>query len=313
MTFASSSAAASAAADEGAVRETASRKIALHRLPTILIYHGIADVPEDPFGLCVPPAQFEAQMAWLTEHGLRGVGISELIAAWHAGRAAGLVGLTFDDGYVNVMENALPVLLRHGFTATMFIISELLGKTNLWDEGPVWQLVTAGQVAELADAGMEIGSHSASHTRLTGVRGNALTAEVSDSKSHLSDLFGQPIRGFCYPYGAADAAARHAVREAAYDWAVVVEPILYDTGIMSLPRIPFSPRLIPLPQDTPVQLAAKRLTAMEFAVAKGMQRQLFYHPIPQNAKRQVERQINAAVHRLATRTSRLTDWLCRGV
>ena len=93
----------------------------------ILMYHGVAEVTEDPNHLCVTPSRFAEQMAWLKRLGLRGVGIGTLVDAMRAGRQRGLVGITFDDGYVNVLEAALPELLRHGFTASMFIISDRLG------------------------------------------------------------------------------------------------------------------------------------------------------------------------------------------
>ena len=64
-----------------------------------------------------------------------------------AGRQRGLVGITFDDGYVNVLEAALPELKRRGFTASVFIISGRLGGTNDWDEGESWPLLSASQVA----------------------------------------------------------------------------------------------------------------------------------------------------------------------
>ncbi len=60
------------------------------------------------------PSRFAEQMAWLQRRGLRGVGIGTLIDAMRAGRQRGLVGITFDDGYVSVLEAALPELRRHG-------------------------------------------------------------------------------------------------------------------------------------------------------------------------------------------------------
>ena len=130
-------------------------QLKLRDTPMIFMYHGVADADEDPNQLCVSPARFAEQMAWLARRGLRGVGIAELVDAMRAGRQRGLVGLTFDDGYTNVLETALPVLRRHGFGATAYIISDRLGGTNEWDEGPVWQLMTADQVRELAAAGIE--------------------------------------------------------------------------------------------------------------------------------------------------------------
>ena len=93
-------------------------QLRLRDAPMILMYHGVADVAEDPNLLCVSPGRFAEQMAWHERHGQRGDGIGELVAAMRAGRQRGLVGITFDDGYLSVLEAALPELRRRGFGAT---------------------------------------------------------------------------------------------------------------------------------------------------------------------------------------------------
>jgi peptidoglycan/xylan/chitin deacetylase (PgdA/CDA1 family) len=212
-------------------------QLKLRDTPMIFMYHGVADVDEDPNQLCVSPARFAEQMAWLARRGLRGVGIAELVDAMRAGRQRGLIGLTFDDGYINVLETALPVLRQHGFGATAYIISDRLGGTNEWDEGPVWQLMTGDQVRELAEAGIEIGSHAATHMRLAGASPAQLTAEIIESRTSLGTLLGIEIRGFAFPYGSMDAASRQAVRDAGYEYACAVEASTAEIGLMALPRL----------------------------------------------------------------------------
>jgi peptidoglycan/xylan/chitin deacetylase (PgdA/CDA1 family) len=212
-------------------------QLKLRDTPMIFMYHGVADVDEDPNQLCVSPARFAEQMAWLARHGLRGVGIAELVDAMRAGRQRGLVGLTFDDGYITVLDTALPVLRQHGFGASAYIISDRLGGTNEWDEGPVWQLMTGDQVRELAAAGIEIGSHAATHMRLAGATPAQLTAEISESRTSLGAMLGTEIRGFAFPYGSMDAASRQAVRDAGYEYACAVEASTAEIGLMALPRL----------------------------------------------------------------------------
>jgi peptidoglycan/xylan/chitin deacetylase (PgdA/CDA1 family) len=209
----------------------------LREVPFILMYHAVADVAEDPNKLCVTPSRFAEQMAWLERHGLRGVSIGTLVDAMRAGQHGGMVGITFDDGYVNVLEAALPELQRRGFGATAYIISGRLGGTNDWDEGPAWPLMSAEQVGKLAAAGIEIGSHSATHVRLAGATPEQLAAEVGASRSALAEVTRAEIRGFAYPCGSMDAAARRAVRDAGYDYACAVEARAADIGLMALPRI----------------------------------------------------------------------------
>jgi peptidoglycan/xylan/chitin deacetylase (PgdA/CDA1 family) len=238
-------------------------RLRLGHVPLILMYHGVAQVAQDPYQLCVTPARFSEQMTWLAERGLRGVSIETLVAAMRDGRARGLVGITFDDGYVNVLENAVPELLTHDFTATMFIVSGLLGGTNEWDGEPVWPLMSADQVAEVAAAKMEIGSHGVTHKRLPGLDAHRQQAEITESRSKLSELLGRPIRGFAYPYGAMDASARRAVRDAGYDYACSVITPNSDLGVMALPRIVFGQG------DTPVKLAVKTVFFRGTIAAKG--------------------------------------------
>jgi peptidoglycan/xylan/chitin deacetylase (PgdA/CDA1 family) len=238
-------------------------RLRLRRVPLILMYHAVGHVSEDPHRLCVTPRRFAEQMASLAECGLRGVSVDTLVAAMRAGQEQGLVGITFDDGYVNVLENAVPELLRHAFTATMFIVAGQLGGINEWDVKPIWPLMSLAQVKEVAAAGMEVGSHSTTHAHLRKLDANRLQAEVGDSRSRLSDLLGQPVGGFAYPYGVMDDASRGAVREAGYDYACSVVTSLVDMGIMALPRIGVIQR------DNPARMRVKRTFFRGNTAARG--------------------------------------------
>lgn len=237
--------------------------LAAGRMPMILMYHSVADVPEDPNQLCVTPGRFAEQMATLQRLGLRGVSMGTLVDAMRRRRQRGLVGITFDDGYLSVLESALPELRRRGFTASVFIISDRLGGTNEWDGGPAWPLLSGHQVAELAAAGMEIGSHGATHTRLAGLPARQLEAEISGSRARLGELVGASLRGFAYPYGSMDAAARQAVRDAGYDYACAVQTPRADLGLMALPRIYVGQ------DDGAARLTAKRLLYRGYLAMKG--------------------------------------------
>ena len=229
----------------------------------ILMYHGVTDVAEDPNQLCVTPSRFAEQMASLQRLSLRGVAVGTLVDAMRTGRQRGLVGITFDDGYVNVLEAALPELKRRGFTASVFIVSDRLGGTNEWDGGPAWPLLSASQVAELSAAGMEIGSHSATHVRMAGLDAGQIETEIGGSKATLCELTGTPVRGFAYPYGSMDAAAKHAVHDAGYDYACAVATPLADLGLMALPRIYVGQR------DRAARMSAKRILYRGYIAYKG--------------------------------------------
>jgi peptidoglycan/xylan/chitin deacetylase (PgdA/CDA1 family) len=240
---------------------TAPDRLGLNQVPLILMYHRISEVAENP--LCVTPRRLAEQMTWLKRHGLRGVGVGTLVDAMRAGRQRGLVGITFDDGYVNLVEAALPELLRHDFTATMFICSGLLGGTANWDDVPPWPLMSADQVRELAAAGMEIGSHTITHLRMAGADADELKAEVSESRTSLGELIGAPIRGFAYPYGSMDKAAQHAVRDAGYDYACAVMTPMTELGFLTLPRFFIAEC------DGDIRMAAKRLLFRPYFAVHG--------------------------------------------
>jgi peptidoglycan/xylan/chitin deacetylase (PgdA/CDA1 family) len=238
-------------------------RLSVRRVPLILMYHSVEAVAKDPNRLSVTPSRFSEQMAWLAKRGCRGVSIETLVGAMRAGRERGLIGITFDDGYVNVVENAVPELLRRGFTATIFVISGLLGKTNEWDGEPVWPLVSARQVREIAAAGMEIGSHSVTHVRLQSLSAELLNAEIHDSRAVLSELVGRPIRGFAYPFGSMDASVRQVVRDAGYEYACSVQTPMAAMGDMALPRFVVGQ------SDTSTRLAAKKIIFRGYTAAVG--------------------------------------------
>jgi peptidoglycan/xylan/chitin deacetylase (PgdA/CDA1 family) len=238
-------------------------RMRLRDTPMILMYHGIADVAEDPNQLCVSPARFAEQLTWLERSGLRGVSVATLTAAIRAGRAAGLVGITFDDGYTSVLDQALPELARRGFGATAFIIADRIGGTNVWDSGPVWPLLDAAGVAELAAAGIEIGSHSATHPHLAGLPARRQAAEASASRARLEDLLSAPVPGFAYPYGSMDAAARYAVGAAGYEYACAVQTPRSSLGPLAMPRMYVGQR------DSAARMTVKRRLHKGYVAVKG--------------------------------------------
>ena len=248
-----------------AMPRSRSDRLGLRQVPMILMYHGVATVADDPNKLCVTPSRFAEQMAWLARRGLRGVSVGELVHALRANRQRGLVGITFDDGYVNVLDSALPELQRHRFGATVFVISGRLGGTNDWEAPPAprWPLLSASQVQTLAAAGIEIGSHGVNHIRLATAEPEQVAREVRASRATLAALVGTEIRGFAYPYGSQDVAARIAVRDAGYDYACAVAAKGPEIGLLTLPRVYVGQR------DGEARMALKRLLYRGHLAIKG--------------------------------------------
>lgn len=205
-------------------------------IPVILMYHSITPYDQDPYLVTVSPARFEQQMRWLRRRGLRGASVREVLDARASGCGQGLVGLTFDDGYTDFAEYALPVLKRYGFGGTVYVIAGRMGGDNEWDpEGPRKPLLTAEQVRQVADAGIEIGSHGLRHVSLPEAAEGALDDEIDGSRRALQDISGQDVPGFCYPYGHIDGPVVEGVRAAGYTYGCAIWPSEH-TGQYALPR-----------------------------------------------------------------------------
>ncbi|MET9775641.1 polysaccharide deacetylase family protein [Streptomyces sp. NPDC006367] len=229
------------------------------------MYHSVGDRSEDPYRITVTPGRLDAQLGWLRRRGLRGVSVADLLAARARGAGAGLVGLTFDDGYADFVEHALPCLRRWGCGATLFVLPGRFGGVNAWDPlGPRKPLLTADGVRRAAAEGVEIGSHGLTHVDLTRADDATLQAETARSRALLAELTGTPVTGFCYPYGTVDRRAVDAVRAAGYSYACAIAPGPL-TGPYALPRVHVGQR------DTAVRLLLKtRLHRLRRRPAEGV-------------------------------------------
>jgi len=193
-------------------------------------------------------------MLYLKRHNLRGVSMRELYLALNAGEARGLVGVTFDDGYEDFLDAAVPTLEKLGFSATVFVVAGMLGSENTWEHGggprPQLRLLSADGVREVSGSGMEIGSHTVTHPRLSGLDSQTLIREVEDSRQMLGEIVNAPVEGFSYPYGAVDGPAVRAAREAGYVYAVATKKHV-EGGLHDWPRTYIGEK------DSPLRLGVK--------------------------------------------------------
>jgi len=195
----------------------------------ILCYHNIEQSPRGSrFKLLyVNPAKFARQLWTLRRLGLRGVSIRDGIQQLRSGTRNKLVVLTFDDGYLDTLTQALPLLKQYGFTATCYAVSDAIGTHNVWDAAQLQEtkpLMSHGQIQQWLEAGMELGSHSRSHPRLRGLDAAAAEGEIAGSRAALQAAFGVPVEHFCYPFGSFDDNTVELVRRAGYRSAVTVVP-----------------------------------------------------------------------------------------
>ena len=219
--------------------------------PPVFMYHSVSpSTAPDPHFLRVRPDRLDDQLRTLRRLGLRGVSMRELIQAHDRGAAQRLVGLTFDDGYTDFLEHAVPVLAAHRMTATVYVVAGRLDGENDWDEEPRLPLMDADQVRACAAAGHEVGSHGLTHVHLAESDAVELKTEVTQSRAVLEDVLQQPVDGFCYPFGSFNSAAADAVRDAGYDYGTVTRDYTVP-GRFTLPRFFVGQH------DTPARLVVK--------------------------------------------------------
>src|SRR3954468_12848783 len=148
----------------------------------------------------VSPAVLSRQMRALADAGYHTVTGEQLVA--HVSRGAALpskpVLLTFDDTSAGQFTDALPILRRHRFVATFFVMTVVLGK-------PGW--LRRGQVRALDRAGMTIGAHTWDHSAVPDYAGGDWRTQIDEPTGDLAHLVGHPVRLFAYPFGLWDAAA----------------------------------------------------------------------------------------------------------
>ena len=173
-----------------------------------------------------------------------------------------VVGITFDDGYLNNLTHALPVLQSYGFSSTCYFVSHRLGRTNDWDHdlgiGQV-PLMTADQMRQWQAGGQEVGAHSRNHLRLTRLSEQGARDEITCAKSELEHLSGRAVGHFCYPFGEFDQQHVRMVAQAGYQTATTTDRgrALPGDDLLQLPRVPV------LRTTTCVALWMKLATAYE--------------------------------------------------
>lgn len=180
----------------------------------VLMYHSIGGSDR----LAVRPEAFAEQLAWLWDHGFTALPFGDRTRP--AGRP---VVITFDDGYADVHEHALPVLERFGFAATVFVTTGWLRDAGPYSAGsPPGRMLAWPQVEELAATGVEIGAHGHSHAQLDQLGGPVLREELHRSRELLQQRLGRQVPAMAYPYGYSSARVRREVRACGYSSACAV-------------------------------------------------------------------------------------------
>jgi peptidoglycan/xylan/chitin deacetylase (PgdA/CDA1 family) len=191
------------------------------RRTLVLGYHAIS--ARWPCTLAVSPQALEQQLGRLVRRGYRGVTLADMVRERHDGP---VVVVTFDDAYRSVLELAFPILERLGLPGTVFAPTDHMhGRPMSWPGIDGWLATehraeltgcTWDELAVLAGAGWEVGSHTCTHPRLPTLADAALADELQRSRQECEQRLGTPCRTLAYPYGDSDARVAAAAAAAGY-------------------------------------------------------------------------------------------------
>lgn len=228
------------------------RRVALNR-PRILMYHMVRSHRKGSSHnkLRVRPPEFEKQIAWLTKEGWRFRRMSELTNL--GGNSLKNVFVTFDDGYVDNLVEALPILKKYKACATLYLVA----KRNVCLDWPAQRnpakagsdlstepRLSDSQVCQLIESGcFEIGSHTVTHADLTQLSDIEVGRQLMDSRRILKDKFQIDPVSFCYPFGRYLPSHPEFVRRCGYASAVTTHQGIANLETVSaveLPRIKVS-------------------------------------------------------------------------
>jgi len=182
-----------------------------HSQVPVLMYHNVQDVASG--STQVSFKSFERQMEFLKVHRYHVVPLSVVADACKAHKRLppNTVAITFDDGRLDNFQYAFPILRKMGFPATIFIITDNIGR-----EG--W--LTDEDIRILDESGIALGSHTAHHAFLPDLTVPSVTNELEESKAALEQIVNHPVTLFCYPAGGLTPKIMSLVKKAGYEAAV---------------------------------------------------------------------------------------------
>jgi len=185
-----------------------------------LMYHSVVDRKssiKSPW--CISLHQFSQQLDLLQAYGWTSVCAQQLSRSIDKLPKKTVV-ITFDDGYANNFK-AFEELAKRNMLASWFVVTNDLGKISSWsdaDAAPA-KLLVPKQLLEMHAEGMEIGSHTLSHCRLTQASNDQIKLELCQSRHYLSELLDHSVISFAYPYGLYNSEILSAIKSAGYQVA----------------------------------------------------------------------------------------------
>jgi peptidoglycan/xylan/chitin deacetylase (PgdA/CDA1 family) len=167
----------------------------------IVTYHSLDDSGSN---ISISPALFRAHLGALVSSSLKVVPLGCILDN------PGSIAITFDDGYRNFLNVAMPLLNEYRIPATVFVVSGYCGRYNEWPSRvkklPRLEMLSWAEVREISQAGFAIGAHTVNHPDLTTLPARDAAQELRDCRTEIEDRIGLPVDALAYPYGATSAA-----------------------------------------------------------------------------------------------------------
>lgn len=187
--------------------------------PLILAYHGIGGAADG-----LPVSAFEQQLDWIVNSDFEVVALADAVGSVGTAAAKRFLAITFDDGYQDYADLAVPLLVARGLPSINFVPANHIGAYNRWDEAhtPRRDIMDSDALRRLPTDLVEIGVHSANHRPMVGLSPSELHEETAAAKLTVERSSGRPTRFFCYPYGRLcdfDEAGEQSVAAAGFEAA----------------------------------------------------------------------------------------------
>jgi peptidoglycan/xylan/chitin deacetylase (PgdA/CDA1 family) len=219
---------------------------------SVLMYHSISDSPPTSripyYDTVTDPETFRRQMRFLREHGFSVVSLPTAARDIAEKRLSSnkTVVITFDDGFRDFYQHAVPALEENGFTATMFLPTGFIGDTR--KSFKQTECMTWTEVAELSARGFDFGGHSVTHRKLATLSPRELREELRDCKTEIEERLQKPVTTFACPFAfpqtdkAFVSRYRSTLTEAGYSVAVTtcIGRVAAKDDLLTLKRLPMN-------------------------------------------------------------------------
>lgn len=208
----------------------------------ILVYHSVCDNPPDwiaPYS--VSPDTFSAHLDAVAASGRQPLTVSQYADGLRGAATLppATVLITFDDGFADFADHALPALADRKMPSTLYVTTGALADGRQESVLPSARMLRSTDLPGLETAGVEIGSHSHTHRQMDILPDRDVGDELSLSGRMLAETLGHAVRSFAYPHGYWRRRILQLVGEAGFDSACAVGNSLSSAAdqLLALPRL----------------------------------------------------------------------------